>query len=122
MKQQGIITMRASRIFDSLKEGKEPAAAGMLLTDSDEYKEGETASRRGATTRDNPYPFLSPEYWRWQEGLLGNCSKRTAGSRSMPFESSGRRNERLGGNKEAVVAIVDHDEYVEADAVLAAAS
>jgi hypothetical protein len=43
-----------------------------ILVDSSEYKEGEAAFCQGSTTRDNPYPFLSPEYWRWEEGLLGN--------------------------------------------------
>jgi len=44
----------------------------VLLAKSSEYKEGEAAFCRGLTTRDNPYRFRSPEYWRWQEGLLGN--------------------------------------------------
>jgi hypothetical protein len=43
-----------------------------LLINSSEYEEGEAASYRGLTTKNNPYPFLSSEYWRWQEGLLGN--------------------------------------------------
>lgn len=45
----------------------------LLLVNSNEFKEGEAAFGRGLTTRNNPYSFLSPEYWRWQEGLLGNC-------------------------------------------------
>jgi hypothetical protein len=45
----------------------------LLLIDSNEFKEGEAAFARGSTTRNNPYRFASPEYWRWQEGLLGNC-------------------------------------------------
>lgn len=44
----------------------------MLFANSSEYMEGEAAFRCGLTIRNNPYPFLSPEYWRWQEGLLGN--------------------------------------------------
>ena len=48
----------------------------MLLVNSSEYKEGEVAFYRGLTTKNNPYPFLSPEYWRWHEGLLGNCRPR----------------------------------------------
>jgi hypothetical protein len=48
----------------------------LLLAYSSEYQEGEAAFRRGLTTRNNPYPFRSPEYWRWQEGLLGNCRPR----------------------------------------------
>ena len=46
--------------------------SSMLLVDSSEYKEGEVAFHSGLTTRNNPYPLLSPESWRWQEGLLGN--------------------------------------------------
>jgi hypothetical protein len=46
------------------------------LVNSSEYAEGLAAFGRGLTTRNNPYAFLSPEYWRWQEGLLGNCQNR----------------------------------------------
>jgi hypothetical protein len=45
----------------------------LLLVNSSEYREGEAAFTLGSTTRNNPYRFGSPEYWRWQEGLLGNC-------------------------------------------------
>jgi hypothetical protein len=48
----------------------------LLLVNSSEFKEGKAVFDRGLTTRDNPYSFLSPEYWRWQEGLLGNCQTR----------------------------------------------
>jgi hypothetical protein len=44
----------------------------ILLANSREYKEGEAAFCRGLTPRNNPYPFRSPKYWRWHEGLLGN--------------------------------------------------
>jgi hypothetical protein len=75
--------MRVSRILDKIDEGKsnvrlvtEECRSSMLLANSSEYKEGEAASCRGLTTRNNPYPFRSPEHWRWQEGLLGNCRPR----------------------------------------------
>ena len=97
----------------------------MLLADSSEYKEGEAAFCRGLTTRNNPYQFLSPEYWRWQEGLFGNCSKcsnRTAvESRTVQFDPSAPLIEFLGDKDEAVIAIVD-PEYVEPVAVLIGAS
>ena len=48
----------------------------LLLINSSEYQEGKAAFDRGLTTRNNPYSFLSSEYWRWQEGLLGNCQPR----------------------------------------------
>jgi len=47
-----------------------------ILVDSSQYKVGEAAFCQGSTTRDNPYPFRSPEYWRWEEGLLGNGQPR----------------------------------------------
>jgi hypothetical protein len=64
----GFITMRVSQNLDNEDQ--------MLLTNSSEYKEGEAAFCCGLTVRNNPYPFCSPEYWRWQEGLLGNCQPR----------------------------------------------
>lgn len=74
-----IATQLLDRIDENQKQGKSNVrlVAGisrwsMLLANSSEYKEGEAAFRRGLTTRNNPYPFRSPEYWRWQEGLLGN--------------------------------------------------
>lgn len=42
------------------------------ITGTPEYQEGEEAYRNGATTRDNPYCFMSEAAFRWQEGLLGN--------------------------------------------------
>jgi hypothetical protein len=68
--RHGFITMRVSQNLDLISEDQ------MLLTNSSEFKEGEAAFCRGLTTRNNPYPFCSPEYWRWQEGLLGNCQPR----------------------------------------------
>jgi len=80
---KGFITMIVSQILDTIDLGKSdfrPVTRerrySMLLADSSEYKEGEAAFCRGLTTRNNPYPFLSPKYWRWQEGLLGNCRSR----------------------------------------------
>jgi hypothetical protein len=77
---KGFITMIASQILDTIGLGKSdflPVTRerrySMLLSDSSEYKEGEAAFGRGLTIRNNPYPFLSPKYWRWNEGLLGNC-------------------------------------------------
>ena len=100
----------------------EDCRSSMLIVDSSEYKEGEAAFCRGLTTRNNPYPFPSPEHWRWQEGLLGNCSNRTAvESRTVPFDPSAPLIELLGDEDEAVVAIVD-PEYVEPGAVLIGAS
>jgi hypothetical protein len=72
--------MSVGQILDTIDEYQELGKSNAwlvtggptLLVDSSEYKEGEAAFRRGLTTRDNPYPFLSAEYWRWQEGLLGN--------------------------------------------------
>jgi hypothetical protein len=58
-----------------------------LITNSSEYKEGEAAFCRGLTTRNNPYPFLSPEYWRWHEGLLGNARPRKWQVNSEPYVS-----------------------------------
>jgi hypothetical protein len=77
---KGFITMIASQILDTIDFGKsdfipvtgEPQYS-MLLANSSEYKEGEAAFCRGLTARNNPYPFGSPEYWRWHEGLFGNC-------------------------------------------------
>ena len=46
---------------------------GAKITDTVEYVAGRQAFTIGATTRDNPYPLMSPSWWRWQEGLLGNC-------------------------------------------------
>jgi hypothetical protein len=76
--------MIASQVLDKIDESQEQGKSNarlvtekhrwsMLLAKSSEYKEGEAAFRRGLTTRNNPYPFRSPEHWRWQEGLLGNC-------------------------------------------------
>jgi hypothetical protein len=82
----------------------EGCRSSMLITDSSEYGEGEAAFCRDLTTRDNPYPFLSPEYWRWQEGLLGNGSSRMAvESRTVPFDPSAPLIEFEG---EAVTAVV----------------
>jgi hypothetical protein len=76
--------MNVSQILDNIDEDQERGKSNirpvtgnsqpsMLLVDSSEYKEGEAAfCQGGSTTRNNPYPFLSPEYWRWEEGLLGN--------------------------------------------------
>jgi hypothetical protein len=81
---KGFITMIASQIFDTIGlsgnsdflpvigEGQ----YSLLLINSSEYKEGQAAFEHGLTTRNNPYSFLSPEYWRWQEGLLGNSQPR----------------------------------------------
>ncbi|MEN6458689.1 MAG: hypothetical protein ABFC63_07140 [Thermoguttaceae bacterium] len=124
--------MIAPRIRDTFGEGKkrdesdvrlvtENWRSSILLADSDEYKEGEAASCRGLTTRDNPYRFLSPEYWRWQEGLLGNCSADTAKPRFVSVDSRDHAIEFLGDEEEAAVAIVA-PEYVESDAVLVGAS
>jgi hypothetical protein len=100
----------------------EDRRSSMLIADSSEYKEGEAASRRGLTTRNNPYPFLCPEYWRWQEGLLGNGSNEAAvESRTVPFDPSAPHIEFLGDEDEAVVAIVA-SECVEQAAVLIGAS
>ena len=100
----------------------EDCRSSMLIADSSEYKEGEAAFCRGLTTRNNPYPFLSPEHWRWQEGLLGNCSNRTAvESRTVPFDPSAPLIEFLGAEDEAVVAIVA-PECVKQGAVLIEAS
>ena len=66
----GFIKMRVSQNLDMIDEDQ------MLLTNSSEYKEGEAAFWCGLTARNNPYPFCSPEYWRWQEGLSGNCQPR----------------------------------------------
>ena len=79
--------MTVAQILDKIDENQEQGKSNirsvtgsrqssMLLVDSNEYKEGEAASCRGLTTRNNPYPFRSPEHWRWQEGLLGNCRPR----------------------------------------------
>lgn len=84
----------------------------MRLADSSEYKEGEAASCRGLTTRNNPYPFLSPEYWRWHEGLLGNCSNCDPPASLIEF---------LDDEDEAVVAIAG-PEYLEPRPVLIGAS
>jgi hypothetical protein len=100
----------------------EDCRSSMLIADSSEYKEGEAAFCRGLTTRNNPYPFLSPEHWCWQEGLLENCSNRTAvESRTVSVDPSAPLIEFLGDEDEAVVAIVD-PEYVEPGAVLIGAS
>ena len=75
--------MGVSQILDKIDENQKLGKSNvrpvtgkrryfMLLVNSSEYKEGEVAFYRGLTTKNNPYPFLSPEYWRWQEGLLGN--------------------------------------------------
>ena len=58
----------------------------MSLANSNEYKEGEAAFCRGLTTGSNPYPFLSPEYWRWHEGLLGNCHPRERQVNPEPYK------------------------------------
>lgn len=84
---RGFGTVNASQILDVIDESQKqrrsnvPPVTGnrrysMLLVNSSEYKEGEAAFGCGLTTRDNPYPFRSPEYWRWQEGLMGNCRPR----------------------------------------------
>ncbi|MCE5269322.1 MAG: hypothetical protein LLG00_15705 [Planctomycetaceae bacterium] len=78
----------------------------MLLSDSDEYKEGEAAVCRGATTRDNPYPFLSAEYWRWQEGLLGNCSIAAVEPRKVVLGLSARR---VDHDDEAIVSMAGRE-------------
>jgi hypothetical protein len=72
--------MIASQVFDTIdlsgKSGFLPVIGErhyfLLLVNSSEYKEGEAAFGRGLTARNNPYRFGSSEYWRWQEGLLGN--------------------------------------------------
>jgi hypothetical protein len=73
--------MKFPQIRDTGVENQKPCngrpvvgkgSSSVLLANSSEYKEGEVAFRGGLTTRDNPYSFRSPEYWRWQEGLLGN--------------------------------------------------
>jgi hypothetical protein len=75
--------MIASPLLDTIDFGKsdfrlvtEERRYFMLLANSSEYKEGEAAFGRGLTARNNPYPFGSSEYWRWQEGLWGNCPPR----------------------------------------------
>jgi len=90
---QGFVTMIASQIFDMVDFGKsdfrlvtEERRYSMLLANSSEYQEGEAAFGRGLTTRNNPYSFLSPEYWRWQEGLLGNCQPRERQVNSEPYK------------------------------------
>jgi hypothetical protein len=77
---KGFITMIASQILDRIDSGNSIVCPvmgerrdAMLLTNSSEYKEGEAAFGRGLTARNNPYPFGSSEYWRWSEGLFGNC-------------------------------------------------
>ena len=81
--QQRLSTMEVAQTLDEIdenqKQGKNnvwpvqgKSSVFLLLVDSSEYKEGEAAFCRGSTTRDNPYSFRSPEYWRWEEGLLGN--------------------------------------------------
>ena len=66
----GFIIMRVSQNLDMINEDQ------LLLTNSSEYKEGEAAFCCGLTARNNPYPICSPKYWRWQEGLSGNCQPR----------------------------------------------
>jgi hypothetical protein len=85
--------MSVGQILDTIDEyqlGKSNAwlvtGGPTLLVDSSEYKEGEAAFRRGLTTRNNPYPFLSPEYWRWQEGLLGNGRPREWQANREPYK------------------------------------
>jgi hypothetical protein len=72
--------MIASQILDRIDLGNSTICPvigerrdAMLLANSSEYKEGEVAFSRGLTARNNPYPFGSSEYWRWSEGLFGNC-------------------------------------------------
>jgi hypothetical protein len=74
-----VVAQILDKIDENQKQGKSNVRPvqgqrqpSMLLVDSSEYKEGEAAFCQGSTTRNNPYPFLSPEYWRWEEGLLGN--------------------------------------------------
>lgn len=71
------VSQTLDRIDEQLGQSNAPLVAEesnyfTLLVNSSEYKEGEAAFCRGLTIRNNPYPFLSPEYWRWHEGLLGN--------------------------------------------------
>jgi hypothetical protein len=91
--------MIVAQILDKIDENQEHGRSNvrpitetrqssMLIADSSEYMEGEAAFCSGLTTRNNPYPFLSPEYWRWQEGLLGNCRPRE--SQVNPEENSYR--------------------------------
>ena len=76
----GFIKMRVSQNLDMIDEDQ------MLLTNSSEYKEGEAAFCCGLTARNNPYPFCSPEYWRWQEGLSGNCQPREIQVNPEPYK------------------------------------
>jgi hypothetical protein len=79
--------MSVAQVFHKNAENQEPGKSDawsateeqhytMLLIESSEYQEGEAAFSRGLTVRDNPYPFFSSEYWRWQEGVLGNSRPR----------------------------------------------
>jgi hypothetical protein len=77
---EGFITMIASQVLDTIDISEKSDALPvfgecqyyLLLLNSSEYKEGEAAYSCGLTTRNNPYLFGSSEFWRWQEGLLGN--------------------------------------------------
>jgi hypothetical protein len=91
--------MEVAQILDKIDENQEQGKSNvrpvegesrysLLLVDSSEYKEGEAAFCQSSTTRNNPYPFLSPEYWRWEEGLLGNGRPRE--SPVTPIEKSDR--------------------------------
>jgi hypothetical protein len=97
-------TMRASQILDKIDEDQElgksnvrpvtgELPSSMLLVNSSEYKEGEAAFYRGLTIRNNPYPFLSPEYWRWQEGFFGNGRPRERQVNPGPYKLG----QRYGG-------------------------
>jgi hypothetical protein len=101
--------MSVSQILDKIDENQELGKSNvrpvtgkpcypMLLVNSSEYKEGEAAFYRGLTTRDNPYPFRSPEFWRWHEGLLGNGRPKEWQISPEPYDSGHRygREARLG--------------------------
>ena len=100
--------MIVSQVLDNVGEiqeqGRMPVTgirqSSMLLVDSSEYQEGEVAFRSGLTTRNNPYPFLSPESWRWQEGLLGNGRPREWTGITPPRGNRAASQEREGEQQE----------------------
>ena len=91
--------MSVSQILDRIDESQELGRSNvrpvteerrhlMLFANSSEYKEGEAAFYRGLTTGNNPHPFLSPGYWRWQEGLLGNGRPREWQVNPEPYKEN----------------------------------
>jgi hypothetical protein len=109
LRNSEVRTMSVSQILDKIDEDREVVRSNArpvterlrystLLVNSSEYKEGEAAFHRGLTTRNNPYPFRSPEYWRWQEGLLGNGRPREWQANREPYKLKKRHGSevRLG--------------------------